>query len=230
MSKRQWTEAEDRVMREFYPRLRAVNLADVLKRSVRSVYMRADTLGLSKSEEFFASDRSGRVQRGKQHPAMVASQFTKGQAAWNKGTKGIVGVQEACRATQFKKGRPAHEARNYVAIGTERICADGYLERKLTDDPSIAPARRWVAVHRIVWEAAHGPIPTGRIVVFRPGMKTAKVEEVTVDRLECITRGEHANRNHPRNRSPELGRLVQLKGAINRQVNRIAREAQEQRA
>ena len=60
------------------------------------------------------------------------------------------------------------------------------------------------------------------------GMKTAVEAEVTADRLECITRAENAHRNHPRNRDPELGRLVQLKGAITRQVNRIAREAQEQ--
>jgi hypothetical protein len=108
-----------------------------------------------------------------------------------------------------------------------RVCSDGYLERKLTDDPAIVPARRWVAVHRIVWEAAHGPIPAGHIVCFKPGKKTAVLEEVTSDRLECITRAENARRNHPRNHSPELARLVQLKGAITRQVNRIAREAQE---
>ncbi|MNR62573.1 hypothetical protein D3C85_1846370 [compost metagenome] len=58
-------------------------------------------------------------------------------------------------------------------------------------------------------------------------MRTNVLEEITADRLECITRGENAERNHPRARSPELAKLVQLKGAITRQVNRIAREHEE---
>jgi hypothetical protein len=226
--RRRWTEIEDRVMREFYPQLRAQDLAEVLKRPVGSIYQRADKLGLSKSAEFLASDKSGRVARGKLHPNMVASQFKPGQQTWNKGLKGSTGLHDNCRATQFKKGRPASEARNYRPIGSVRINADGYLERKITDDPAVVPARRWVAVSRLVWEAAHGPIPAGRLVRFKPGLATVKEDEITINRLECITRGEHANRNHPRNRSPELARLVQLKGAITRQVNRIAREAQEQ--
>lgn len=116
---------------------------------------------------------------------------------------------------------------NYVPIGTLRVSKDGYLERKMNDDPNIYPARRWVAVHRLVWEASHGPIPDGHIVVFKPGMKTSVLEDVTHDRLECITRAEHARRNHPRSKSPELAKLVQLKGAITRQVNRISREHAE---
>jgi hypothetical protein len=91
------------------------------------------------------------------------------------------------------------------------------------------PARRWTPVARLVWKEANGPIPEGHIVVFKPGQRTAQLELITVDRLECIDRAEHARRNHPRSKSPELARLVQLKGAITRQVNRIAREA-EQRA
>lgn len=212
-------------MREFYPRLRAQDMAEVLKRSVSSVHQRADKLGLSKSEEFKESDKSGRIQRGRSNPEMIATQFKPGLVPWNKGREYHAGGR--CAETQFKKGRPAHEARNYVALGSHRLCADGYLERKITDDPSIVRARRWVAVHRLVWEAAHGPIPKGHLVRFREGMKTTALEEITTDRLECITRAEHARRNHPRNHSPELGRLVQLKGAITRQVNRIAREAEE---
>jgi hypothetical protein len=230
MTRRGWTSVEDDCMRRFYPDLTGEDLAGVLKRSLSSVFQRAKVLGLSKSAAFLASARSGRVTHANQHPSMVASRFKPGQAAWNKGTKGVVGVQEACRATQFKKGRPANEARNYQPIGSLRVSKDGYLERKTTDDPAIVPARRWVAVHRLVWEAARGPIPVGHIVCFLPGKKTTVLEEVTADRLACITRAENAVRNHPRSRDPELARLVQLKGAITRQVNRISREAQEQHA
>jgi len=63
-------------------------------------------------------------------------------------------------ATQFKKGdRLGAAQHNYVPIGSLRVSKDGYLERKVTDDPSFVPNRRWVSVHRLVWEAAHGPVP-----------------------------------------------------------------------
>jgi hypothetical protein len=87
---------------------------------------------------------------------------------------------------------------------------------------------RWHPVHRLVWEAAHGPVPKGSICVFKPGRRTTVLEEITLDRIEIITRAQNAARNHPRARSPELARLVQLKGAITRQVNRITREAAQQ--
>ena len=78
-----------------------------------------------------------------------------------------------------------------------------------------------------MWQAACGPIAPGSIVIFKPGQRTAVLANITADRLEMITRAEHARRNHPRSVSPELGRLVQLKGAITRQVNRIAKEHKE---
>jgi hypothetical protein len=230
MTRRRWSSAELDLLRSMYPECHTDDVGAWIGRSTGKCYQAAAAHGLRKSADYLASDAACRLRRGEETEAMKANRFQPGQAAWNKGLRGVIGVQEACRATQFKKGRPASEARNYVPIGSLRICADGYIERKLTDDPSIAPARRWVAVHRIVWEAAHGPIPAGHIVCFKPGMKTTVLEEVAADRLECITRAENARRNHPRNRSPELGRLVQLKGAITRQVNRISREAQEQHA
>lgn len=225
MTRHTWTPENLDALRRLYPDYTADMVARVIGCTTGAVHRKAANLGLSKSEAFKASDASGRIQRGKQHPAMVASQFKPGHQTWNKGTNYVAGGRSA--ETRFKPGRRPEEVRNYLPIGSLRVCADGYLERKVTDDRSIAPARRWVAEHRLVWEAAHGPIPAGHVVVFKPGQKTAVPELITADRLECITRKDLARRNHPRNKSPELARLVQLKGAITRQVNRIAREAKE---
>jgi len=225
--RRFWTDDELAVLREFYPNERGQDVAKRLGRTISSVFQRARAEGLEKSAAFLASDLAGRIQRGKQSPAMIATRFQPGAPSWSKGTKGRVGVQEGCRATQFKKGEMTGAAQhNYVPVGSLRVSKDGYLERKVTDDPTLYPARRWVPVARLVWEAAHGPISRGHIVTYRPGMKTVIEAEITVDRLECISRAENARRNHPRNRDPELGRLIQLKGAITRQVNRIAKEHQ----
>ena len=225
MSRFYWTDEHVNTLRQLYPDYPADIVAKVIGCAVGSVHRTAARLGIRKSDAFKASDMSGRIQRGKQHPAMVASQFKKGLTPWNKGANYMPGGRSV--ETRFKKGRKPEEARNYLPIGSVRVNADGYLERKLSDDPSIMPARRWVAVHRLVWEAKHGPIPDGHIIVFKPGMRTAVEADITADRLECISRADNARRNHPAAKSPELFRLVQLKGAITRQVNRIAREAKE---
>ena len=76
----------------------------------------------------------------------------------------------------------------------------------------------------LVWQAAHGPVPKGHIVVFKPGRRSAELSRIILDAVECISRAEHARRNHPRSKSPELGRLVQLRGAITRQINKRSRD------
>ncbi len=122
----------------------------------------------------------------------------------------------------------AAEARNYVPIGSHRLSTDGYgyLERKVTDDPSFVPARRWVGVHRLVWIEANGAIPDGHVVAFKRGQHTAALEGIKLDRLELLSRADLARRNSPYlNWPPEISRLVQLRGALTRQINRRAKEA-----
>lgn len=215
-----WTQAEEEILCDLYPDLPCVDIAALLDRRPGSVYQAAARLGLQKSDYFKASDMSGRVARGRQHPSMIASRFQPGLVPWNKGSNFTAGGRSV--ETRFKKGQMSGAAQhNYVPIGTLRISKDGYLERKVTDDQSLVPARRWQFVHRLVWEASHGPIPAGHMVVFKKGQFTNKVELLTADRLECISRAENAHRNSIWRKDPELAKLYQLKGAINRQVNRI---------
>lgn len=218
---RRWTATEDALLRDLYPDCTCADLAALLERKPGSIYCAAMRLGLSKSEAFKASDQSGRIQRGKQDPRMAATRFTKGITPWNKGIEYIAGGRSA--ETRFAKGHTPH---TWQPIGSYRITADGYLERKMNNLPG-ANHVRWHGVHRIVWEAANGPIPAGHIVVFKPGTRTTVLELITADKLECITRADHARRNHPGTRNPELYALYQLKGAITRQVNRITRAQQE---
>jgi hypothetical protein len=223
---RPWTPTEVDMLQRAYPDQSTAVVAAALGRCIKAVYQKAKAIGLQKSSAFLASERSGRIQRGQQHPSMVASQFKPGQQPWNKGTNFIAGGRSA--ETRFQKGRKPSEARNYAPIGSYRLNHDGHLEQKMTDDPSLAPTRRWTPVYRLVWERERGPIPAGHMVTFKPGQKTAVLELITAERLECISRAENARRNHPVTKSPELFRLYQLKGAITRQVNRITHQATQQ--
>lgn len=222
MKRRPWSSVEVELLRLNYADSRTDDLARALDRPSYSVSNKAYALGLHKSATFLASEDSGRLNGSRDN----GMRFASGHATWNKGIKGVVGVQEACRATQFKKGQTPH---NTHPIGSYRLNKDGHLQQKISN-ASGSNSRRWRTVAEIVWCKANGALPLGHIVVFRAGMFSNKAEEITLDRVECISKAENARRNHPCNRSPELAKLVQLKGAITRQVNRITREAKERKS
>lgn len=159
------------------------------------------------------------------HPNAVAHWFAPGQPTWNKGRKGWQAGGRSVE-TQFTTDM---QPPNTLPMGSLRIVngkgGGQQLERKVSE-VSGPNHLRWKSIHRLVWEAAHGPVPAGHITIFKPGMKTLVEAEITLDRVECISRAENARRNRPNSRSKELGQLAQLKGAITRQVNRIAKEAE----
>lgn len=219
---------EDEIIRRLFPVNATHEVAALIDRTPTGVSQRAERLGVAKDPTYLAT-RAHRLNG--REPASRKHQFRKGQAPHNKGRPQAEWLPNPGRGvrTRFKAGRPVHEAPNYQPIGTERVTKDGYLERKVTDDPAMYPARRWVAVHRIVWEAANGPVPSGLIVVFKPGRRTLNADEITLDRLECISRAENMRRNSYWNRlPPEVARLVQLRGALNRKINHRTRRNEEQ--
>lgn len=216
-----WTEAELYLLRELYPDLPACDVAALLDRKVGAVHQAAARYGLKKSAQFMQSDMAARILRGRKQEAMKASQFKPGHATWNKGLAGW--CPAGSEQGHFK---PGHVPKSWVPEGSYRITKDGTLQIKANSLPGPSNVR-WKPVARIAWEAAYGPIPDGALIVFKLGGKTTDPALITADKLECITRKENAQRNHPRNKSPELGRLYQLRGAITRQVNRIIREHNE---
>jgi hypothetical protein len=218
--RRLWTEDELALIERDFSDTRTDELAQALGRPYSQVAQRAAKMGLKKSQAYLDSPAAHRLDGVKG----IGTRFEPGLVPWNKGVKGVVGVQEACRAMQFKKGRPPEEARNYLPIGTVRLSKDGYLERKVTDDPDMFPARRWVGVHRLVWLEAGNEIPAGHVVVFRPGRRSTVADEITVDALELITRVELMKRNTFHRYGPEVAGLVQLRGALTRQINKRSKE------
>lgn len=220
----QWTPEQEHSLRERYPHERTADIALSLGIPLAKVYAKAAWLGLQKSAEFMASPASGRTS-GRQGVG-AEHRFKSGQQPWNKDTHYTAGGRSA--ETRFKKGQMSGAAQhNYVPIGSLRISKDGYLERKITDDPALVPARRWVGVHRLVWVEANGPLPDGRIVVFKPGMRTAVLDEITPERLELLSRAELMKRNTYHNYPKEIAQLIQLHGAVQRKINRRMKDASQ---
>lgn len=219
-----WTEDQIAWLIALYPDVPAADVAEALQRPVGTVYARAKQLGLQKSAEFNASPASGRCLPGNDSKGLNG-RFRPGAAPWNKGKHWVAGGRSA--ETRFKSGQlNGRAAKLVLPVGTYRVNGDGYLDRKVGTTPG-APHLRWHPVHRLVWEAAHGPVPPGHVVVFKARMRTAVLEEITLDRLELVTRAELMRRNTVHNLPKPLAQLVQLRGALVRQINRRTREKQD---
>jgi hypothetical protein len=214
--RRPWAREDDILLRGIYPNAPTPQVARRLKRTVAAIYGRAQKLGLKKSPAYLASPAACRLRRGDQVGARF--RFQKGHVPANKGLRRPGWGPGRMRETQFKKGvRRGAAVRLYKPIGTERISKDGYLERKVND--GLPLQARWRAVHLLVWEAAHGPLPEGHAIAFKNGDK----RDVRLDNLECISRRDLMARNTVHNLPKPLAQTVQLLGALRRQINRKAK-------
>lgn len=215
MSRRFWSVEDDTLLRALYPDTPTAQVAARLGRSVLATYQRAQKSGLHKSPAYLASPAACRLRRG----AGASTRFQKGHVPANKGLRRPGWGPGRMKATQFKKGeRRGVAVRLYKPIGTERVSKDGYLERKIND--GLPLQARWRAVHQLVWEAAHGPVPRSHAIVFKNGDK----RDIRLDNLECVTRAALMMRNTVHNLPKPLAQTVQLLGALRRKINRKARQ------
>lgn len=209
-----WTPELIEILDLMYPVQRTEDLANFLGVSLRSVWAMANKRGLRKSMDLVR--QMAREKMTADHPAF-AYQFKPGLRPWNTGIKGI--NYPGMRATQFKPGERPH---TWKPIGSLRM-QDGYLQRKVTDTGY--PPRDWQPVHVLLWAETHGAVPAGHALAFKDGDRT----HIAIDNLELLSRAELMRRNSLHTiLPPELRRLVQLRGVLNRQINKRDRAAQTQ--
>lgn len=213
MKRTAWNAWQLATLRACYPDSKTEDLARRIGRPIRSVYQKAAQLGLQKSAEYLASGMAGRIQRGRQHPSMISSRFKPGLVPWNKGKHFDSGGRNVL--TRFKPGTVPPNRRE---VGDIRITADGNLEIKIGEGK-----RQWRTLSHYVWFCAYGTWPPkGSVLRAINGDN----HDPRLENLELLTRSENMRRNsYHTNYPPEVRKLVQLKGAITRQVNRINKEA-----
>lgn len=216
--RRLWEASDDALLRAIYPDTPNAAIAKQLRRSVHGIYGRAEKLGLHKSEAYLASPHACRLRRGDH----VGRKFwyPKGHVPANKGARRPGWGPGRMKETQFRKG----ESRNKMPIGSTRLDADGYLLRKVSDVPHVLQNVNWKPEHRLLWIAAHGPIPDGHKLRFRDGDRT----HVHLDNLELVSDAAMMKRNSVHNLPPELDKTIQLLGALNRQIRRRTHGSEEQ--
>ncbi len=218
MKGKSWPKATLAAMRRRYPHEPTAAIAADLGMTVTACYQLAQKLGLKKTLDYLSGPHSSRLRRD-DNPGM-GTRFEPGHEPHNKGRKGWQAGGRA-RDTQFKSGQMPH---NTKPIGSYRFePGTGTLQRKISNDKG-SNSKRWRGVHEIVWTEANGPVPPGHICVFKPGMRTTELEQITLDRVECITLAENMRRNSYHNRYPkEIGLAIQLRGALMRKIHRAER-------
>jgi hypothetical protein len=162
-----WSEEEKEYLRQHYPTHTQQQLLDMFNEHFNVAIGLKQLTGALKRYDI----KSGRTGR-----------FEKDQTAWNKGMKGL---QQGGKETQFKKGnRPL----NFRPVGSERISKDGYIEIKVADP------RTWRLKHAVLWEEVYGKVPKGHCIIFLDGNK----QNLDIENLQLITRGQLArmNQNH----------------------------------
>lgn len=201
-----WTEAEIATLRERYPNTLTATLAAEMGVPINAIHGAAAKHGIRKTDEY-KSEQAKLAGHG------VGSRFKPGHATWNKGIPFQSGGRSA--ETRFKKGHPVH---NHRPLGSTRINADGYIEIKIEE-----PAK-WGQLHREVWKQHHGSYPPpGISITFRDENR----QNCAIDNLTTATRQDLLARNSCHNHGPEVAQLIQLRGAISRQINRRTKQAKE---
>lgn len=196
-----WTPEADAELTELYKTLIASEIGLRMGRTRCAIKGRVIKLDLKKP--------AGATNHGR---------FMPGQPSWNKGKKFDSGGRS--HETRFKPGQRSGRAlERYLPVGSERITKDGYIQIKVNEDATFY--KRWRFVHVLTWEAAHGPVPKGHVVSLK---NRDPADGRRLENLELIHRRELMQRNTVHNYPEELVKVIRLKGAISRKINRINKE------
>lgn len=188
MKGKPWPKKAITALTKRYPHEPTAAIAADLGMTVTACYQLAQKLGLKKTQDYLNGPHACRLRRGDK--TGMGTRFQPGLVPHNKGVKGWQAGGRA-RDTQFKPGQMPH---NTVPIGSYRIDKQGTLQRKISNAPG-NNSKRWRGVHELVWTEANGPVPPRHIVVFKPNMRTTDLDEITLDRVECISQAENMRRN-----------------------------------
>lgn len=213
MKRRYWTKDDIALLRRLYPHTATEEIARRLGRPMRSVYFAASRMGLRKSAALIAS----LAARSKLHVAGRPYRFAKGHVPFNKGMKGWHSGGRSVD-TQFKKGSYSKRWDPEIyCVGALRINADGYIDMKVKPG-----SRSWRALHVILWEDAHGPVPRGHVIRFKDGDKM----NVALKNLKLMSRARNMLRNTIHNLPRNLRDTILVLGKLKRRL----REKQDRRS
>lgn len=207
VTRRFWSDEEREILRQMYPNNLSKEVAAILNRSVKSIYMQAKNDGVKKSEAFLKSAISGRANLKEKG---FAYRYPKGHIPFNKDKKMSKEVYEKAKHTMFKKGSIPHNSKR---TGSEVLRKDKsgkeYLMIKVSGE------RKLKHKHIHLWEMGNGKIIKGYNVVFKDGNSL----NCCIENLECISNAELMQRNTIHRFPAELKSTIRLVKKLKRTIN-----------
>lgn len=205
MKKRLYTDKEIEILKSMYADNLTEKIAKIINRDVKSVYRKANSLGLKKSKEFWKKEESGRFLglHGKEF------WFKKGHKPFNTGMKQDEYMDketiERTKATRFKKGSVPH---NTKYDGYESVRGDGYLYIRLSKGVHVLK-------HRVIWQSVYGPIPEGMNIIFKDGNKL----NCDIENLSMLSDSQLMERNSIQNYPKEYITAFKALSKLNKTIN-----------
>jgi hypothetical protein len=206
---RRWSVHEDRILQRIYSDRHTRDVARYLPgRSAVGIHKRARKLGIFKTFRRW-SVREDRILR------RIYSHRRTGDVVCNLPGRSVASLHQRAQKLGLSKN-PRVMATGYVPVGTTRK-HHGYWMVK------VGEPTQWRRLHRVVWEATHGPVPRGALVTFRDGdADNCAPENLVLTTRQDIMR-QHTYHNYPQ----PIPHLVQLRGILTRQINRRARREEQ---
>jgi len=209
-----WTKQEREILIQYFSNTNTKDLANQMGRTYSSVAIRAQNMGLRKSEEFHMSGKSGRLVPGSE--IGKNSRFTKGHTTFNKGKTWDEYMSEEARRgsakTTFKPGHiPAstvHFGKPYLYTRTRK---NGHVEK--TWKIQIAKQRLSYLAHLC---RINGIDLTGKKPRLKPNHQIPPVFEDII----ILSERDNMIENSFHRFTPEVKDLIHVKALLTRYINK----------
>ena len=195
-----FTPAQDKIIKRLYMKMPSKALALKIGKSDTGLRTRLRQLGLSIPRDIIEQNRqSGR--------------FKPGSISHNKGKKMSEALYKKCKATMFKKGN----------LPASTLYDGAIVIRHVHQDRNEKPYKWirlslgvWMSYQRYIWQQHHGKIPAGTKIIFRDG----NTLNCDISNLQAVTTAQLMKLNSFHNYPEPIAKAVQLRGALNRQINK----------
>lgn len=198
---RKFTDVEDQFLKENYLTMPVKRMSKALGRADTVARQRLKLLGLVVPPDVIEKFTG-------------LSRFKKGSVPASKGKKQTEYMSneaiERTKATRFKKGQLPHNTKTDFEISV-RLDNRGVKYKWIR-----IGFASWIPLHRYNWERVHGRIPYKLKLIFKDG-DTMNCE---INNLELLTSAQLMKRNSFHNYPKPIANTIQLRGALNRQINK----------
>jgi hypothetical protein len=219
-----WTTDEIAQVRELYPTTPTKQIAELLGRSVLSVYQVAYNEGLYKDADW--KRKNCGLQPGNQ--VGLGFRFNPGHKPFNAGMRRPGYNAGRSKEKWFKPNQRSGKAvENWKPIGTISPDGEGYLRIKVREAvhgkeaTGFGNTKVWPLLARHTWEQQNGPIPPKHVIRFKDGNK----QNCAIDNLELLSQRENMRRNSFWTTIPrDLAEVMHLNGALKRKLRKYGKE------